>query len=70
MRAHPVDRPAELDVVRDSYDQVADNYAHMVVTTGMGDIRRPPWLKRRLTPSLKPWVSSAPSSTSAAAPAR
>ncbi|KOG86624.1 SAM-dependent methyltransferase [Streptomyces varsoviensis] len=24
---------------------MADNYAHMVATTGMGDIRRHPWLK-------------------------
>ncbi|WP_035795158.1 class I SAM-dependent methyltransferase [Kitasatospora mediocidica] len=45
MRAHPIDRPADLDVVRESYDLVADNYAHMVATTGMGDIRRHPWLK-------------------------
>ncbi|MFF2205182.1 methyltransferase domain-containing protein [Streptomyces sp. NPDC058145] len=45
MRAHPVDRPADLDVVRDSYDHVADNYAHMVVTTGMGGIRHHPGLK-------------------------
>ncbi|MCF3963391.1 class I SAM-dependent DNA methyltransferase [Streptomyces fuscigenes] len=45
MRAHRVDRPADLDTVRDSYDRVADNYADMVRTTGMGDIRRHPWLK-------------------------
>jgi ubiquinone/menaquinone biosynthesis C-methylase UbiE len=45
MRAHRVDRPADLDVVRDSYDKVADNYVHMVTTTGVGDIRRHPWLK-------------------------
>ncbi|MEU1459262.1 class I SAM-dependent methyltransferase [Streptomyces sp. NPDC005727] len=45
MRARHIDRPADLDVVRESYDHVADNYAHMVVTTGMGDIRRHPWLK-------------------------
>lgn len=45
MRARPVDRPSDLDVVRESYDRVADNYAHMVVTTGMGDIRCHPWLK-------------------------
>ncbi|MEU2779448.1 SAM-dependent methyltransferase, partial [Streptomyces sp. NPDC007162] len=45
MCAHPVDRPADLDVVRESYDRVADNYAHMVVTTGVGDIRTHPWLK-------------------------
>jgi SAM-dependent methyltransferase len=40
-----MDRPADLDVVRDSYDQVADNYVDMVLTTGIGDIRRHPWLK-------------------------
>ncbi|MCA1221314.1 methyltransferase domain-containing protein [Streptomyces sp. 8L] len=45
MRAHPVDRPADLDLVRESYDRVADNYADMVVTKGIGDIRRHPWLK-------------------------
>lgn len=45
MRAHSVDRPADLDTVRESYDRVADNYAHMVLTTGIGDIRRHPWLK-------------------------
>ncbi|MGW0605311.1 class I SAM-dependent methyltransferase [Streptomyces sp. NPDC002640] len=45
MRAHHIDRPTDLDVVRDSYDRVADNYAEMVATTGMGDIRRHPWLK-------------------------
>ncbi|WP_128977437.1 class I SAM-dependent methyltransferase [Streptomyces roseicoloratus] len=45
MRAHRIDRPADLDVVRDSYDRVADNYADMVLTTGIGDIRRHPWLK-------------------------
>lgn len=45
MRAHPVERPADLDAVRESYDRVADNYAHMVVTTGVGDIRSHPWLK-------------------------
>lgn len=45
MRAHSVDRPADLDQVRESYDRVADNYVHMVQTTGLGDIRRHPWLK-------------------------
>ncbi|MGW0908651.1 class I SAM-dependent methyltransferase [Streptomyces sp. NPDC002853] len=45
MHTRRIDRPADLDVVRESYDQVADNYAHMVATTGMGDIRRHPWLK-------------------------
>ncbi|MEV7567047.1 class I SAM-dependent methyltransferase [Streptomyces tanashiensis] len=45
MSAHRMDRPADLDVVRESYDHVADTYADMVITTGMGDIRRHPWLK-------------------------
>ncbi|MFF2525328.1 class I SAM-dependent methyltransferase [Streptomyces liangshanensis] len=45
MRAHHIDRPADLDEVRESYDRVADNYAHMVLTTGIGDIRTHPWLK-------------------------
>ena len=40
MRPHRVDRPVDLDVVRASYDRVADNHAEMVVTTGVGDIRR------------------------------
>ncbi|ASR37585.1 SAM-dependent methyltransferase [Prauserella marina] len=38
-------RPADLDVVRDSYDRVADNYVDMVRTTGIGDIRAHPWLR-------------------------
>lgn len=41
----PVPRPADLDVVRDSYDQVADNYVDMVLNTGIGDIRADPWLR-------------------------
>ena len=41
----PVPRPADLDVVRDSYDQVADNYVDMVATTSLGDIRAQPWLR-------------------------
>jgi len=45
MPLHRVARPADLDAVRESYDRVADNYAHMVATTGLGDIRRHPWLK-------------------------
>ncbi|GAA3858904.1 class I SAM-dependent methyltransferase [Streptomyces sedi] len=40
-----VDRPADLDVVRESYDRVADNYVRLVETTGMGDVRRDPWLR-------------------------
>jgi len=43
--AAPVCRPADLDVVRDSYDRVADNYVEMVATTASGDIRRQPWLR-------------------------
>jgi SAM-dependent methyltransferase len=40
-----VRRPADLDIVRDSYDRVADNYVDMVATTGLGDIRIHPWLR-------------------------
>lgn len=36
-------RGVDLDVVRDSYDRVADNYVDMVATTALGDIRRQPW---------------------------
>lgn len=39
-----VRRPADLDIVRESYDRVADNYVHMVATAGFGDIRTHPWL--------------------------
>ncbi|MGW4749106.1 class I SAM-dependent DNA methyltransferase [Streptomyces sp. NPDC004290] len=45
MCAHRIDRPSDLDVVRESYDRVADNYVEMVLTTGVGDIRRHPWFK-------------------------
>jgi SAM-dependent methyltransferase len=45
MHTPPIDRPADLDVVRESYDRVADNYVHMVLTTGFGDIRSDSWLK-------------------------
>jgi SAM-dependent methyltransferase len=41
----PVSRPADLDVVRDSYDSVADNYVDMVARTSLGDIRLQPWLR-------------------------
>ena len=41
----PVRRPADLDIVRESYDRVADNYVDMVATTGLGDIRTQPWLR-------------------------
>ncbi|MFF1376500.1 class I SAM-dependent methyltransferase [Streptomyces sp. NPDC058308] len=45
MHAHSIDRPADLDDVRQSYDRVADAYVHLMQTTGMADIRRHPWLK-------------------------
>jgi SAM-dependent methyltransferase len=38
-------QPADLDVVRDSYDRVADNYVDMIATTSLGDIRHQPWLR-------------------------
>ncbi len=38
-------RPADLDIVRDSYDRVADSYAHLVTTACLGDIRAQPWLR-------------------------
>ena len=44
MASSPVRRPDDLDVVRESYDRVADNYVEMVATTGLGDIRTHPWL--------------------------
>ncbi|MEO5853812.1 MAG: hypothetical protein ABIQ15_14990, partial [Nocardioides sp.] len=37
-----VRRPDDLDMVRDSYDRVADNYASLVDTAGLGDIRASP----------------------------
>ncbi len=40
-----VQQPADLDLVRESYDRVADNYVDMVATTGLGDIRAQPWLR-------------------------
>ena len=45
MSLRPAPQPADLDIVRDSYDRVADNYVEMVITTGIGDIRTHPWLK-------------------------
>lgn len=41
----PVPRPPDLDVVRDSYERVADHYVDTVATTALGDIRRQPWLR-------------------------
>lgn len=38
-------RPDDLDVVRESYDRVADTYVEMVATTALGDIRRQPCLR-------------------------
>jgi SAM-dependent methyltransferase len=43
--SRPIPQPQDLDVVRASYDRVADNYVHMVNTTGVGDVRTHPWLK-------------------------
>jgi SAM-dependent methyltransferase len=40
-----MNRPADLDIVRESYDRVADNYVEMVATTGIGDVRAHPWLR-------------------------
>ncbi|MEU3272969.1 class I SAM-dependent methyltransferase [Saccharomonospora sp. NPDC006951] len=45
MSFSPIPPPADLDVVRDSYDRVADNYVDMVRNTGIGDIRAHPWLR-------------------------
>lgn len=41
----PITQPMDLDVVRGSYDRVADAYVELVATTGMGDIRVQPWLR-------------------------
>lgn len=41
-------QPADLDVVRESYDRVADNYVDMVLTTGLGDVRTHPWHRAAL----------------------
>ena len=45
MPSEPESPADDLDVVRDSYDRVADNYVDMVATTALGDIRRRPWLR-------------------------
>ncbi|HJQ05190.1 MAG TPA: methyltransferase domain-containing protein [Nocardioides sp.] len=37
--------PPDLEVVRTSYDRVADSYAEMVAATSLGDIRVQPWLR-------------------------
>ena len=42
--AMDVPRPADLDVVRESYDRAADAYMEMLAT-GLGDIRTHPWLR-------------------------
>jgi SAM-dependent methyltransferase len=41
MSASPIEQPADLDVVRTSYDRVADNYVEM----NLGDITTYPWLR-------------------------
>jgi len=38
-------QPTDLEIVRESYDRAADNYVHLLATTGMGDIRTQPWLQ-------------------------
>ena len=38
-------QPADLEIVRASYDRVADSYVDMVATTSFGDIRQRPWLR-------------------------
>lgn len=40
-----ISQPFDLEIVRDSYDRVADKYVEIVLTTGVGDIRTHPWLK-------------------------
>ncbi|WP_460792221.1 class I SAM-dependent methyltransferase [Nocardioides maradonensis] len=37
--------PSDLDVVRTSYDRVADSYVEMVAASALGDIRVQPWLR-------------------------
>jgi SAM-dependent methyltransferase len=41
MNASRIEQPADLDVVRTSYDRVADNYVEM----NLGDITTYPWLR-------------------------
>lgn len=41
-------QPSDLDVVRESYDRVADAYVHLLETTGMGEVRTHPWLSAAL----------------------
>lgn len=45
MSRPPPRRPADLEIVRDSYDRVADRYVDLVATSGLGDIRTQPWLR-------------------------
>jgi SAM-dependent methyltransferase len=40
-----VRRPDDLDIVRDSYDRVADTYVETIARTDLGDIRRQPWMR-------------------------
>lgn len=44
MDVFPIEQPADLDAVRNSYDRVADNYVEMNV----GDIAAYPWLRAAL----------------------
>jgi SAM-dependent methyltransferase len=45
VRREAASQPPDLDVVRTSYDRVADNYVAM----GMGDLAPTPWLRAALT---------------------
>ncbi|MDH6194084.1 SAM-dependent methyltransferase [Mycobacterium frederiksbergense] len=60
MSLQPIPQPADLDVVRASYDRVADNYVEMVTTTGIGDIRTHPWLKAAMDAFASTVVSIGP----------
>lgn len=45
MRRSGITPPPDLDVVRTSYDRVADRYVEMVAASSLGDIRVQPWLR-------------------------
>ncbi len=48
MTPDAVAQPADLETVRKSYDRVADTYANLFATSGMGDVRTQPWLRAAL----------------------
>jgi SAM-dependent methyltransferase len=41
----PASQPDDLEVVRASYDRVADAYVELVASSALGDIRAQPWLR-------------------------